>query len=87
MMSRTEAYEAHLEQIQNLRDQADDAATRARSWRYLADDIAALSSRGIDYVKARDETMNQCHRMGRDIEGVVEELRAGADALEAEGLT
>lgn len=61
-MTRTDRYEIHLEQIENLRNQALDMVTESRAYRDYGDMIEESPTRGAMADKAKVVVVDACRQ-------------------------
>ena len=85
--TRTARYEAHVENIQNLRNLAIDRSTLARAYDYYADDIIhAIPTKGAVADVAAADLAQYARNQARSMRQNAEDYNAEADRMEKEGL-
>lgn len=85
-MNRTMAYESHLEQIVDLRNEAYDASTLARAFDDLADEVKGLPTKGAISDIAVDELAKVARQRADLCRATAVEKRLTADRMEKDGL-
>ena len=85
--TRTARYEAHVENIQNLRNLAIDRSTLAPAYDYYADDIIhAIPTKGAVADVAAADLAQYARNQARSMRQNAEDYNAEADRMEKEGL-
>lgn len=85
--TRTARFEAHVEHIQQLRNEATDLSTLARGYDYYADDIIhAIPTKGAVADRAAADLAEYARNQARTCRANAENLLATADRMEKEGL-
>lgn len=85
--TRTARYEAHVENIQQLRNEAVDLSTLARAFDYYADDIIySIPTKGAVADQAAAELAQYAKQRAAACRERAESCLTSADVLEREGL-
>lgn len=85
-MTRTDAYDTHLEQIDHLRNQAIDGATLARAYDDYATILTMARTMNSIADHARDDIIAFAHKRANQARKAAKTKAHEADRLQAKGL-
>jgi hypothetical protein len=80
------AYEAHLEQINDLRRRSIDAATLARAFDDYAENLTQIKTKGDIADLAAMDLKTHAHKRAEQVRRFSQSCIERADAMEREGL-
>lgn len=80
------AYEAHLEQVLDLRRKSIDASTLARAFDEYAEDLSRIKTKGAVADIAADELVKHARQRAEQVRQYSRACIEQADTMEREGL-